>query len=486
MASNVTIPIYDQQTETPSFSGAPKLNPPETQPVNVGGALGRLGDTAMNISKVQEYNDNKIKLADQLTKFAYQNIDIQNATAAQPGNSMASYYQTESDKAVREILSDPANRPIAQELHIGLRKAQVESAEQVAIHGMSVADKDQAFKVNNHGTQAAALAASSFGVVAKKDGTHSFVDSPDAMDAEERQVRLIDQVYPPDSRPGENQAMKLSYLHEKMTQRGDAIARSNPTLTDEYIQQNADKLTPDEAHALTVKATEAIRQPMTQIDAQQAATRADLYDKFTKQAVAGNLDASDLYRQRQQRNITEEDYEHFAGIPFLGPGNPAVTADYLTRVKRAENPDELDALNLAMQFDPNVGRDKTGIGVAIQQRRKMFETDEGTARRSAFDLLRRGYQGGGFDAKMYDQMAPLTSNLTLSELHTNAKDSFDAATVGVHDPAKIRAAAEKAIKDNQPDWSIVRSKGGGRPAPLPAGISDDDVLKRGRELGVIH
>lgn len=159
------IPVYTQQTET-SYGSPQRLSAPLLQPVPVGQAVSNLGNQLMDIWEVQQNHQKALDMVDRTTEFQALNTPAKlDIMTNKPGALWAQSYKESSDKIIKDMLANPNNKHIENELAITLKRQQAQDLEQLTVGGLNATVKDQDIQAGNQAVKAAALTAADYQVV---------------------------------------------------------------------------------------------------------------------------------------------------------------------------------------------------------------------------------------------------------------------------------------------------------------------------------
>lgn len=496
MSSHVAIPIINVTTPTPSPDLAP--NPLHAEPLesNVGEAISNLGAHLQDVAQQQQDHANAIDVAQRMGAYVA-NAGQAKVAALNSGKTMpqmVANYQAalaqlqEQTVGGTENPQNPPNRAVARQLqlmtaqHIGQEQGSfpAEAAQRVY--------HDLDFKFQQQNSAAAAQIGQNYVINGTADNpSFEFNSAGDA--AAKLAAQTIDNAYPPDSRKTENQFYRQQLAEKIALQTGVAVAQDHPSLIDSYIKQHANLLTPEQQMQLTNRATAAIDLPMRQINANNAATRAQLLTKYDQQAVNGNLDTAQLEHDARFRLITPEDYEHYAGIPLAQPSDPGAVAAMTTAIQGARTPEELDDLRASIAGNQLIrGKDSVMLPIQIENAKRQMATPAGKALIAGEETIREAFDpktpAEALNQKIADKIAPGVRANALRKALAN----FRVSTFKETDPAKINAAALSA---SPPPASSRPAASASTPAPAPPPPAvTDDVAKKAaalaRERGLIH
>src|SRR6266446_8540135 len=135
------LPTYEQETDTTFAPAIRPLNPPEVQPVDVGGATKEVGDQLNRIWQVQQQHQAQLDLVKKIADFETQSVAVRVNALDQPGLQMGQFYQDETAKIIKKMVADPANAHINPELEIALTRMQAEDISQLTLEGVKATEK---------------------------------------------------------------------------------------------------------------------------------------------------------------------------------------------------------------------------------------------------------------------------------------------------------------------------------------------------------
>lgn len=473
MASPLT--LLQPSVATPYGPGQAPLRPIRIE-APLGEGISKFAEGLQNIFDIQQEHQQKLDFAradqqatDQLTQA------MQQALYGGPPQQSIKTFKESAQKISDTMLKDPQNASIIPQLQIHLGELTSRFSNELAPKALNAIRDDQEQQTKNLAAKTAMQVAqgTTFDPATGKD-----VVSLDAQLAERKLMTNIDSVW--NFQPGLAEKMKDEYRAHRDMQTATAIAQNDPTHIDDYLKSHPD-FTPEQQGALINRATAAINLPMRQIDANQNAVRANLYNKFQDQAASHQLDMGALNNARRFNLITEGDYEHFAGQAYVAPPNRAVLTDAMAAIDQTNDPKALDYLSLSFSSDPNLRGGLSTLNKAISIKKSTLETVAGKAKIQAEEDLRRAYEKGGLEDMINDKINPgARENAARAAL-----SDWRAATFNESDPAKIRKAAQDAIKNNpRPENPALK----GKPLMVPPAADDETAKKAtalGKKLGLI-
>jgi hypothetical protein len=474
---------------------------PETQPVQTQDIFKGIQDFGEKLGKIfaaQGANQRSLQANKLIADFgtvdtAAQLQAMQNGTyLATDPNNMTGLYKSQADATIQKIINDPANRGVfadpalSAQVQSRLYDARDNGWKRVSVQMGVTAHADQEAQLQSQSHTQAITAGANYAVA--PDG--SIMDGPQALEARQNVQNLIGQMK--GHLPGEAAADLQNFTNDVALQRGLTIAQNQPSQAANFLKNPGAGvvLTPEQQNQITTKATEAIRRPMVQIDANNDAVRAQLYNKYAAQAAAGKLDTGSLYNDTAHQLLKPEDYQHFAGMPFAPPSDPYSVSQANSAIKAAASDHELDELRVGIASNPNLrGKELAGLDAQIEAQRNGLKTQRGQAVANAQSQIEKTFNGyTGTNAMLYDKLGKMYGVPTIAQLRAQAKSDLAARISGIEDPAEINKAAADVLKNNAPDFSIV---GGPKTPPLPhnprpmnAGESVADYAAYLRSLGI--
>ena len=507
MSSGTPIRTVQQNVPTPS----PDLpsNPFRSIPVEntVGPALAAGGDAVMNVALRQQQQQNAIDASAAANQFQDQvgKVKTEILNSGISANDMATNFKNSTNDLITAFTSrDSSPYPnVAPQLAVILRNQVAPHLQSFPSEALERVSHDLDFKFNQETSAAAATIGQNYTIGGTADAP-TFQLNADGLDAMRRQAAAIDAAYPPQARQPDNQYYRDLLARKAALQTGMSIAQDHPSLVDSYIKQHAAVLTPEQQMQLTNQATAAINLPMRQLDAANAATRAQLMTQFKNQianpAKYGPLDPAKVDQARQFRLIDDGDYQQVMGYQYMSPGNPTAIAAMQKQIAGTTDENDLETLRGAINGPLNAelyGKGAIPLNAAIENQKRQLTTVEGQQRRLDNDQIKRAFQSlpgvtaVGIGPDFYNRLAAIKGLPTMNDLRTNTINDYNALTYGVSDPAKLRASRVKAIQDNQPDLEAVGLGKYVKPATPPPPIrplSADDarrVIRLAREKGYI-
>jgi hypothetical protein len=479
-----SIPVINQTVPTPNIDLS--ANPFHAEPLEsaVGPALAAGGAAVMNIAIRQRQQQNAIDSAQASNDFDDQlgKVKTEILNSGMSADAMATNFKTSSSELI-SAFTDPKSSPyphVAPQLAVSLRNQVAPHLEAFPSEALARVFHDLDFKFQQQTNTAAATIGQNY-TIAGTAQAPVFQLNADGMEAMQRQIKTIDQAYPPDARPTENQYYRNQLAQKSALQTGMSVAQDHPSLIDAYIKQHTDMLAPEQQMQLTNRATAAIDLPMRQINASNEATRAQLLQKFDGQVQSGTLDTAAVEHAAQFKLITGDDYQKYMGVPLAQPSDPGAVGEATTRIQNARTPEELDDIIASIKGDPNIrGKESIGLPAVAENAKRQMNTVGGKARITAESTVESAYDPHGLDGMITDKLNP--------GARTAAKRSalmqFRAATLNETDPAKINAAAREAVRANPGPTAPSRA-----PTAPPPAVTDDVAKKAaalGRARGLIH
>ncbi|MFZ1975796.1 MAG: hypothetical protein WAU89_23340 [Candidatus Acidiferrales bacterium] len=448
MGAGTPIRPVQQSVETPSADLSPNPFRAGSLQNTAGEAISGVGNSLMGIWQAQNQHRNAIDMADASNQFETQigslKTDILNSGQSAP--DMVQNFNT-SSKELINAYTDPQSSPyphIAPQLAVSLRNQVGQHLQSFPAEATQRVYHDLDFKFNQQTSAAAATIGQNYTIAGTADNP-TFQLNADGLAAMQRQAKAIDQAYPPDARPTENQYYRNVLAQKAAMQTGMSVAQDHPSLVDSYIKQHAAVLTPEQQMQLTNRATAAIDLPMRQINASNAATRAQLLQKFDGQVQNGNLDTAALDHAARFKLITPDDYERYSGIPLAMPSDPGAVAAAKDAIDGATDKDSLDGLRAAIAGNPNIrGKDSVALPILIENKKRRLATPAGQSDISARAAIDAAYVPKNF-------VDEHLNNSSYRAAHVQAVKAYEAATFGrPSDPKVYDAAARAAIAAHPP------------------------------------
>ena len=259
----------------------------------------------------------------------------------------------------------------------------------------------------------------------------------------------------------ENQYYRNLLAQKAAFQTGVSIA-TNPadsSLTDAYIKQHAEVLSPEQQITLQNQATDYMRRPAEEQNARNANLDASLTAKYLQQVKDGHLDVAGITDDAAHQRISGMNFQRVTGYQYVPPGNPGAIADMSEQIKSAKSDDQLLALEGAIQGQSDkavYGKGAIDLTKQIEIQRQQIKSGAGKAKADAQDAVDSYFKNiSPLNRTMYDEAATTYGMPKLDQLHAAATKDLDRHTRDEQDLGKIQDARDNALKNNRPDFSMI-------------------------------
>lgn len=450
--AGVTIPQYEQQVGV-SDVAQPRAQFEPSLPSPVGAGLDAIGQQLLNISIVQVQHQKALDLTNAVNGFKTAQTQAQIDAADQPGTKQVQFFRDKVAKLTQSYTDDPANSHIAEPLKLELARMNGEADREMMLRSATATREEQQYGLKSQIVQTGTMTGPMYTASVGKDGKATFTPTPDAIDLIQRQAATIDQVYPPDAKPNENNAFKAELAQTVMLQRATAIALRQPDkLTDFLDKAQVPISTTDEINLMNI-ATTAQRSGMKNIDTGYDVKRANILNEFD----SGKMSPGALLGAANNKDITEEDYTRRAHVPFVGGSYAPMVQQVQTLIDTAKTPEDLLAADVLIKSsrDTIQGKELGALNAKLAQKRQHLNTEYGKSEATAMGMLDRYYSMSTDDEHDYNADAPVR----LNDLKDRAKNQFNSLRLGA-EAAKLPDLMQKAIDANPVDMTILS------PAPV--------------------
>ncbi|MGC2303516.1 hypothetical protein [Candidatus Binatus sp.] len=417
----------------------------------------------MNFWQQQQQHQNALDLVDRMGKFqadlSEKKIDRLNSGQSAP--DMVKGLQTDASDLINKYTTDPANRTIAPQLALSTRAHVADQMQSFPAEATERVYHDLDFKFNQQTSAAAAMIGQNYTVKGADTPNPTFVLNGDGLAAMQRQAAAIDQAYPPNARPMENQYYRNLLAQKAAFQTGVSIATNpaNSALIDSYIKQHAEVLTPEQQITLQNQATATMRRPAEEQNARNANLDASLTAKYLQQVKNGNLDVAGITDDAAHQRISGPNFQRVTGYQYVPPGDPSSIADMSEQIKSAKSDDQLIALEGAIQGQSDkavYGKGAIDLTKQIEIQRQQIKSGAGKAKADGQDAIDDYFKSiSPLSRTMYDEAATTYGMPKLNQLHATATKDFDRHTRDEQDLGKIQDSRDSALKNNRPDFSMI-------------------------------